>query len=103
MNQNAVTSLQIESASHCPSGVAPRWTWWIKGWLGQPRYDVIGTNEHGAGLYLFRANGDHAPIREELLAPQGFHIPGDVSQTEALHYLRDQLAQLPHVLSAACV
>lgn len=85
---------QIESTSYCPSGVAPRWTWWIKGIRGNNRYEFLGTDEQGAGLYLFRFVGDQAPVREELIDRVGFAIPAAISKADAGKRLAEALARL---------
>ncbi|WP_018609756.1 hypothetical protein [Uliginosibacterium gangwonense] len=85
--------LQIESTSYCPSGVAPRWTWWIRGFQGSERYVVLGTDEYGTGLYLFRFNGDTPPVREELLNRQRFSLSAVISKKDALDLLQDTLLQ----------
>jgi len=72
---------QVESSSYCPSGVAPRWTWLIRGIRGNSRYEYLGTDEQGSGLYLFRFVGDKAPIREELLDRYHFTIPSHHHQS----------------------
>lgn len=84
----------IESTSYCPSGAAPRWTWWIKGIRGSSRYEFLGTDEHGAGLYLFRFTGDCAPLREELLDRYRFTIPVATSKADARERLIVALEEL---------
>ncbi|MEC5399700.1 hypothetical protein [Uliginosibacterium sp. H1] len=73
----------IESVGHCPSGVAPRWTWWLRGVDEAGRYGIVGTDEEGRGLYIFRHAGDRAPEREQLAGPGDFSIPGGCSTQEA--------------------
>jgi len=93
---------KIESTSFCPSGVVPRWTWWIRGIYGKDRYELLGTDEHGTGLYLFRFDGDRAPIREQLLDQDCFKIAASLSKTEASAKLSEallQLGSLPIVLA----
>lgn len=85
--------LHIESTSYCPSGVAPRWTWWIRGFQGSERYEVLGTDEYGMGLYLFRFNGDKPPLREELLNHQRFSLPALTSKQDALNLLTSTLVR----------
>jgi hypothetical protein len=84
----------IESTSFCPSGIAPRWTWWIKGIRGEARYEVLGTDEHGAGLYLFRFAGDRSPEREELIDRVRFVIPNTTSKADAGERLAAALEQI---------
>ena len=83
---------EIESSSYCPSGLAPRWTWWVKGVQGSTRYGVLGTNEQGAGLYLYRYEGDHAR-REELIASSRFLVV-TASRSDAQALLVDAVREL---------
>lgn len=84
---------QIESSTYCPSGLAPRWTWWVKGVQGSTRYGVLGTNEQGTGLYLYRFEGDRAPIREELIACHSFMVTTS-SRADAQAQLATAVRQL---------
>lgn len=84
----------IESTSFCPSGIAPRWTWWIKGARGEARYELLGTDEQGAGLYLFRFAGDRSPEREELIDRVRFSIPAVISKADASERLAAALDQI---------
>ena len=84
----------IENSSFCPSGLAPRWTWWLHGIACTQRYGVVGTDEQGRGLYLFRAAGDRSPERETLLDPQVFHVPADSLEDEARRMMTAALETL---------
>jgi len=87
-------AFQIESTNHCPSGLAPRWSWWIRGIHGSTRYGVVGTDEHGMGLYLFKHHATQAPEREPLVSAELFRLPGEVSRAEALTALSQALTKL---------
>ncbi|MDP5240383.1 hypothetical protein Q9Q94_12645 [Uliginosibacterium sp. 31-16] len=87
-------SFQIESTSHCPSGLAPRWSWWIRGIHGSRRYGIVGTDEQGYGLYLFNHHANHAPNREALVSTTEFSLSGNVSRAEAITRLTQALITL---------
>jgi len=87
-------AFQIESTNHCPSGLAPRWSWWIRGIHGSRRYGIVGTDEYGMGLYLFKHHATQAPEREPLISAEQFKLPGSVSRAEAISMLTKALITL---------
>ncbi|MFT4173264.1 MAG: hypothetical protein QM639_11940 [Rhodocyclaceae bacterium] len=87
-------TFEIESMSFCPSGIAPRWTWWIRGIAGTPRYGIVGTDEDGGGLYLYEYQGDGTPERAELLTPHAFSLAGTIAKHEATRLVIHALHQL---------
>ena len=89
-----VMMFEIESTSFCPSGLAPRWTWWIRGIAGSTRYGVVGTDEQGRGLYLYEYRGDAGPARSALLPANRFNLCGELAKPEATRQLVAALAQL---------
>ncbi|MBS1210543.1 MAG: hypothetical protein H6R19_2941 [Proteobacteria bacterium] len=94
MPPSPLMAFQIESTNHCPSGLAPRWTWWIRGIHGSTRYGIVGTDEEGMGLYLFKHHATQAPEREPLVSAEFFRLPGEVSRAEALAALSQALTKL---------
>lgn len=84
----------IENTSFCPSGLAPRWTWWLRGIARTQRYGIVGTDEQGRGLYLFRADGDRSPERELLVDPAAFEVPADSREADACRMLAAALEAL---------
>ena len=93
-NKTKIMTFQIESTTYCPSGSAPRWTWWIRGIAGTARYGVVGTDEQGCGLYLYEAHGDHTPDRVLLLDASNFNLLEEISKAEATGRLTAALSQL---------
>lgn len=85
---------QIESITYCPSGLAPRWTWWIRGVHGSRHYGIVGTDEQGFGLYLFKHHPTRAPEREPLLCAERFSLTEKVSRAEALQKISQALDTL---------
>lgn len=73
----------IESTTYCDNGMSPRWTWWLQGIARTQRFGLVGTDEDGRGLYIFRHVGDRAPERIRLLGPDAFGMPGGISKNEA--------------------
>ncbi|MDQ8022817.1 MAG: hypothetical protein REI94_13345 [Moraxellaceae bacterium] len=73
----------IESATYCDNGMSPRWSWWLQGIARTQRFGILGTDEDGRGLYLFRHAGDREPERIRLLGPEAFAMPGGISKREA--------------------
>lgn len=87
-------AFHIESSNFCPSGQAPRWSWWIRGVHGGNRYGVIGTDESGEGLYLYIHRGNQAPERQALLAPTEFSLAASKCRAEALQHVSRALSIL---------
>lgn len=87
-------AFHIESTNFCPSGQAPRWSWWIRGVHGSNRYGVIGTDEEGEGLYLFIHRGSQPPERQPLLDPSQFSLAGKQCRREALQQISRALSSL---------
>lgn len=85
---------RIQSTSFCASGLAPRWTWWVRGVNGSQRYGVIGTDESGNGLYVFIHRGNDAPERQELLGKQAFSLGSSRDRKLATDQLIAALTQL---------
>lgn len=85
---------KIESTTYCANGLAPRWTWWIHGVAGTPRFGVVGTDEHGNGLFLFQHHGDGKPHSEQLLDAAQFSLPLHISKAEAIARLTQALMSL---------
>lgn len=84
----------IESVSLCKNGRAPRWTWWIRGVHGSPRYGILGTDEQGHGLYHFLPQGNAAPRRAQLLPADAFSLPLEASREETVQKLQKALIEL---------
>jgi hypothetical protein len=93
-------AFQIESTTFCPNGLAPRWTWWIHGIKDSRRFGVVGTDEQGRGLYLFRHDAKRKLEPEQLLGPDRFSMPPDLSKMEASRRLRAVLESLGWVAQA---
>jgi hypothetical protein len=87
-------SFEIETTSYCENGISPRWVWWVRGIAGTQRFGLLGTDEHGKGLFLYEHEGDRQPRREILISPEKFAMPADCSKTQANDTLREQLATL---------
>lgn len=87
-------AFQIESTTFCANGMAPRWTWWLHGIRDSRRFGVVGTDEHGKGLYLYRHDARQKLEPEELLPPDAFSMPLDLSKVEAARRLRMALESL---------
>lgn len=87
-------AFEIETTSHCENGISPRWVWWIKGVEGTDRFGLVGTDEHGRGLFIYEHDGDRQPRREELLSASQFSIPHEFSKRDANEALRLTLADL---------
>ncbi len=89
-----MSHFRIESVSLCKNGRAPRWTWWIRGIHGSPRYGILGTDEQGRGLYHFLPQGNAAPKRTQLLPSDAFSLSLDASREETVQKLRKALIEL---------
>jgi hypothetical protein len=77
------TGLVIAATSHCRNGKQPRWSFLVQGFGGQGRHGMLGTDEHGRGLYLYASQPGSTPARRELVAPERLSLPDSLSRHQA--------------------